>query len=136
LNTSAAADSRDDYDPQVSTDSVGNWIAVWSSEDSLGATIGTDEDILFATLSEMPADLWPPTSFGTSDSGDPQRPTVDWEDVHGATSYNVWLINLKTGAFVQSAATDTMVYRSRQSERHLRRRPSDYRFLHPRFRSG
>ena len=58
LNTNAGSDSGDDgyYSPsQITTDGAGNWIAVWISEDSLGGTIGTDWDILFATFSEI---LW------------------------------------------------------------------------------
>jgi len=35
--------------PQVTTDGAGRWVAVWNSTDSVGGTIGTDRDILFAT---------------------------------------------------------------------------------------
>jgi len=49
LNTNAATDSGDDYLPQVTTDGAGHWVAVWDSTDSLGGTIGTDYDILYAT---------------------------------------------------------------------------------------
>lgn len=48
LNNNAATDSGDDYRPALATDGVGNWIAVWHSEDDLGGTIGVDRDILFA----------------------------------------------------------------------------------------
>ena len=48
LNTNATSDSGGDRDPQVTTDGAGNWVAAWESEDSLGGTIGTDEDILVA----------------------------------------------------------------------------------------
>lgn len=48
LNANAASDSGNDYSPQVATDGAGTWVAVWTSTDSLGGTIGTDEDILFA----------------------------------------------------------------------------------------
>jgi hypothetical protein len=33
----------------VTTDGAGSWVALWYSTDSLGATIGTDEDILYST---------------------------------------------------------------------------------------
>ena len=46
LNTNAGTDSGDDVEPQVTTDGGGNWVAVWESDDTLGGTIGTDEDIL------------------------------------------------------------------------------------------
>ena len=34
--------------PQVTTDWVGNWVAVWYSDENLGGPIGTDDDILVA----------------------------------------------------------------------------------------
>jgi hypothetical protein len=47
LNSHAPTDVRDDTDPAIA---VGNatWIVVWSSEDSLGGTIGIDRDILYS----------------------------------------------------------------------------------------
>jgi hypothetical protein len=48
LNSNAGSDSNGDGFPQVTTDGGGNWVAVWSSDDSLGGTIGTDTDILVA----------------------------------------------------------------------------------------
>jgi hypothetical protein len=49
LNSNAATDSGDDYDPQVAIDGAGNWVAVWTSDDDLGGTTGNDPDILYAT---------------------------------------------------------------------------------------
>jgi Neuraminidase (sialidase) len=46
LNTNAAQDWGDDYEPRLATDGSGNWVAVWSSSDSLGNRIGGDRDIL------------------------------------------------------------------------------------------
>ncbi len=54
LNPNAATDSGDDFSPQVSTDGAGNWLAVWDSADSLGATLGSDSDILYSTRSIRP----------------------------------------------------------------------------------
>ncbi|MFH0793093.1 MAG: hypothetical protein V2A74_03575, partial [bacterium] len=48
LNSNAATDSSYDQSPQVTTDGAGNWVAVWSSDNSLGGTIGPDFDILVA----------------------------------------------------------------------------------------
>jgi hypothetical protein len=56
LNTNAAADSGDDWSPEVTTDGGGNWVAVWHSNDSLGGTIGWDYDILYSTCSPLDAD--------------------------------------------------------------------------------
>ncbi len=66
LNTNGATDSAQDYSPQIATDEAGNWVAVWRSENSLGGTIGTDADILFATLSEV---LWDWGDAPDTDSG-------------------------------------------------------------------
>jgi len=46
LNTNAGTDSGNDFHPEVTTDGAGHWVAVWVSNDSLGATIGTDYDVL------------------------------------------------------------------------------------------
>ena len=73
LNTNAATDSGDDFDPQVTTDGAGNWVAVWHSNDSLGGAIGTDYDILTARSSNNGATWTAPKSLNTnafSDSGD------------------------------------------------------------------
>jgi len=54
VSTNAAVDSGDDSFPQVATDGLGHWAAAWWSTDSLGGTIGTDNDILFATAFRQP----------------------------------------------------------------------------------
>jgi len=46
LNSTAADDENSDWTPRLATDGRGNWVAVWSSADSLGDTIGVDRDIL------------------------------------------------------------------------------------------
>ncbi|MCP3999263.1 MAG: DNRLRE domain-containing protein [bacterium] len=46
LNTNAPTDTGNDGPPQLATDLEGRWVAVWTSTDSLGGTIGTDSDIL------------------------------------------------------------------------------------------
>ena len=53
LNTNAGSDFEDDDHPQITTDGAGNWVAVWGSSDGLSGTISTDNDILFATFSEI-----------------------------------------------------------------------------------
>lgn len=50
FNTNAATDSGHDEIPAIATDQRGHWVACWTSSDSLGGTIGTDQDILAATL--------------------------------------------------------------------------------------
>jgi len=41
--------------PSVATDGAGKWIVVWSSNDDLGGTIGTDTDILFTVSTDAGA---------------------------------------------------------------------------------
>ncbi|MEZ6084407.1 MAG: exo-alpha-sialidase [Phycisphaerae bacterium] len=48
LNSNAFTDTLGDFDPQLTTDGAGIWIAAWESEDSLGGSIGFDQDILYA----------------------------------------------------------------------------------------
>ena len=56
LDTNAATDSGTDSNPQLTTDGAGNWVAVWYSDDTLGSTIGADDDIFFATGSGPDSD--------------------------------------------------------------------------------
>jgi len=51
LNTNAGSDAGADWDPQVTTDGAGNWVAVWQSTDTLSGTVGSDDDV-FVSLSE------------------------------------------------------------------------------------
>ncbi|MCH8879085.1 MAG: exo-alpha-sialidase [Planctomycetes bacterium] len=59
LNTDAASDQvfdhTGDVDPQLATDQAGNWLAIWSSSNDFGGTLGTDLDVLFASF-ELTAD--------------------------------------------------------------------------------
>lgn len=72
LNSSASSDSAFDLSPHVTTDGLGNWLAVWSSGDTLGGTIGTDWDILFSMSTDNGA-TWSAqdalNSNATTDSG-------------------------------------------------------------------
>ena len=45
-----------DSAPQVTTDGAGNWVAVWSSDENLGGTAGTDYDI-FGDSFDEPVEL-------------------------------------------------------------------------------
>jgi hypothetical protein len=99
LGGNAASDSGADRAPQVATDGAGSWVAVWHSNGSLGATIGTDYDILFALGSGPDLD-----GDGLSDGAevnvhgtDPLDPDTDDDglsdgdevDVHGTDPLDV-----------------------------------------------
>jgi PKD repeat protein len=46
LNSNAASDLGSDREPQLATDGLGRWVAVWESTDDLGGAIGADLDVL------------------------------------------------------------------------------------------
>ena len=70
LNTNAAVDSGDDAWPQLTTDSSGNWVAVWASDDDLDGTIGRDRDILFAQSTDNGASWTAPKPLNTNAASD------------------------------------------------------------------
>lgn len=80
LNSTAAGDSSAaDNTPDIATDGDGNWVAVWSSFNSLNNTIGTDSDILAATSNDNGAtwtDAAPLNSNADADAGSDSNPVV------------------------------------------------------------
>jgi len=84
LNTNAATDVGDDSVPQVTTDGAGNWVAVWTSSESLfdpnlGAFIGTDYDILVSRSTDKGGSWTSPVALNSNadtDSGADARPQV------------------------------------------------------------
>ncbi len=52
LNSNAASDHNSDWTPALATDGRGNWIAVWTSADSLEDAIGADRDVLVSRSSD------------------------------------------------------------------------------------
>jgi len=86
LNTNAATDAGYDWDPRVTTDGEGNWLVVWWSHDTLGGTIGPDDDILVSRSTDNGVIWTPPVALNTNaatDSGDDWRPqlTTDGEGI-------------------------------------------------------
>ncbi len=53
LTDNAHTDSGLIFDPQIATDSAGNWIVVWASRDSLDGAIGEDHDIVFSRSTDL-----------------------------------------------------------------------------------
>ncbi|CAM2070472.1 Exo-alpha-sialidase [Sulfidibacter corallicola] len=79
VNTNAANDEDSDLDPQVAHDGAGNWVAVWTTEDTLGGTIGTDNDILVAHSGDNGvtwSDVMPLNTNAANDSGTDGRPHI------------------------------------------------------------
>ncbi|NOT00765.1 MAG: hypothetical protein HOP29_09070 [Phycisphaerales bacterium] len=121
LNNNAATDSGDDHEPEVSTNGAGNWVAVWSSHDTLGGTIGADGDILVAVSSNnglIWTDPEPLSSDAATDAGcdeDPRMATdgagnwvVVWAggDAPGCTTANEYDIHVALSSDNGLAWTD------------------------------
>jgi hypothetical protein len=71
LNTNASGDTGGDFEPQVTTDGQGNWVAVWDSEESaIAGGIGTDDDILVARSVDNGATWTDPVPLNTNAGGD------------------------------------------------------------------
>jgi len=70
LNTNAASDSGSDRRPRLVADGAGTWIAVWSSNDTLGGTTGNDTDILFARSTNDGVTWSAPAALNSSAFGD------------------------------------------------------------------
>ncbi|PCJ55406.1 MAG: hypothetical protein COA73_13435, partial [Candidatus Hydrogenedentota bacterium] len=79
LNTNGTTDTGPDSDPQVTTDGLGNWVAVWWSYENLGGTAGTDQDIFVATSTDNGSTWSAPALLntnGTTDSSSDRDPQV------------------------------------------------------------
>lgn len=66
LNSNADTDSGDDLDQALATDGQGNWIAIWESDEDLGATIDTDGDILYTTSDDNGATWSAPAALNSN----------------------------------------------------------------------
>jgi hypothetical protein len=79
LNTNADSDEKGDVWVQLTTDELGTWIAIWQSWDSLGGTIGTDADVLFARSTDTGLSWTDPAPLNTSaatDEGEDNNPQI------------------------------------------------------------
>lgn len=73
LNNNAAGDLGADEIPHLSTDKMGNWIAVWDGNNAAGGTVGTEYDIFIAHSADNGA-TWtnpvPLNANANADTGD------------------------------------------------------------------
>lgn len=79
LNTNAPEDAGSDIFPQLATDGVGQWLAIWQSSDDLSGTIGTDMDILLVRSSDDGATWTDPVVLnktGETDTTDDVEPVI------------------------------------------------------------
>jgi len=74
----------------LATDGNGNWVAAWVSDDSLGATIGNDQDLLVSRSSDGGRSWSLPTALNTDAATDHDIDTA----VQVATDGNgIWMAN-------------------------------------------
>lgn len=78
LHPHFATDSGDDYSARVLCDGAGHWLAVWSTSDSLGGTIGPDDEVLVARSTD--GYTWtapqPLNSDAATDTDDDKSPRI------------------------------------------------------------
>src|SRR5690606_17989992 len=70
FNSNAATDAGDDRFARIATDAAGTWVVVWMSEDSLGGTIGTDFDVLYAVSTDDGATWTAPAALNSNAATD------------------------------------------------------------------
>jgi 6-phosphogluconolactonase (cycloisomerase 2 family) len=91
LNTNSPTGGSYDYDPRLTSDGQGNWVAVWFSLSTLDGTIGSDRDILVARSSNGGLTWSAPSalnSYAETDTGDDVNAWVT-TDGHG-TWLTMW----------------------------------------------
>jgi hypothetical protein len=79
LNTNAGDDDNADWTPCVATDGRGLWLAVWTSADSLGDTVGADRDVVMAVSKDNGLHWTPPKPIDPNasiDAREDSSPTI------------------------------------------------------------
>ncbi|MBN1516797.1 exo-alpha-sialidase [Candidatus Sumerlaeota bacterium] len=117
LNTNAATDTGDDLSPQITVDTFGNWIAVWSSNDSLSGSIGADYDVLIAISTDDGMSWTTPTALNTNssvDAGDDCEPQIATDDAGN------WIVAWRSDdSLSNTIGTDDDILVSRSSDNGL-----------------
>lgn len=70
LNANAGSDSGIDEQPDLATDGMGTWLAVWSSTENLGGSIGVDRDVLVSKSTDNGATWTAPKVINSDASSD------------------------------------------------------------------
>jgi len=73
LNTNAGTDAGNDRNPQIATDAMGHWVAVWSSNENIGGTLDFDTDILVSVSIDAGMHWTDPAALNASASADERR---------------------------------------------------------------
>ncbi len=107
-----ATDSPADY-PQITTDSLGTWIAVWQSQDSLGGTIGTDRDILFSRSTDVGQTWSDPAPLNTNASTDAM---IDEYPQLTTDSAGNWIAVWQSADIIDGSVTDRDIFFSHSTD--------------------
>jgi Neuraminidase (sialidase) len=94
LNSAATSDSNSDWSPRLASDGRGHWVAVWTSNDSLGDAIGVDRDVLMSRSSDN-AKTWTPARAlnlnAAVDSREDASPSIVTDGVgHWLVAWHAW----------------------------------------------
>ncbi len=71
VNVNAGSDSGIDEQPDVATDGNGTWIAVWSSTEDIGGSLGADRDVLVSRSTDNGVTWSIPIPVNSDAVGDP-----------------------------------------------------------------
>ncbi|MDZ4772289.1 MAG: sialidase family protein [Planctomycetota bacterium] len=90
LQSNAGTDDGRDAHVRLATDGTGKWVAVWTSQATLGGTIGNDSDVLFARSTDDGVTWSAPAALNTTAFSDPLaqdfRPVIAIDKASG-----VWI---------------------------------------------
>lgn len=108
LNGNAYTSTEADVGVSITTDRNGQWVAIWSSLDSLMGTVGTDGDIFVSRSSNLGASWTFPVPLSTNADSDS---TNDYGTALRASANGTWIA--VWGAYDSSSDdTDVLISRS------------------------
>ena len=113
LNTNASIDTVHDVAPQISADSMGNWVAVWSAQINPTGP-GSDYDIFVAKSNNAGVTWTPPVPLNTNATTDSGQ---DGDAVIGNDGQGNWLVVWQSSENLGGViGTDTDFFFSRSTD--------------------
>jgi BNR repeat-like domain len=114
LNTNAFTDSERDWYPQLATDGLGHWVAVWQSREALGGTAGTDFDIFVSRSADSGASWTAPATLNINADSDVAD---DWSPQLATDASGNWIAVWQSTENLGGAiGTDFDIFVSRSSD--------------------
>ena len=112
LNANASTDTGDDLTPYLAVDEAGNWIAAWSSSDTLDNSTGSDNDILFSRSRDGGSTWSDPAALNTTARSDERSDESPQVMTDGKGWLAVWFSIKTPGANVIGLDIDSLFSRS------------------------